>query len=95
MALGVGVCCSLGGVAAHGGAEQPSMSHVTMASCDTCIIITRPVWSGSGLGVVWEWSGEIMCGGACVWSLTELWAATQLCDPHLGSGCASLTLTEL
>jgi hypothetical protein len=39
-------------VAAHGGAEHPSMSHVTMASCDTGIITTRPVWSGSGLGVV-------------------------------------------
>ncbi len=68
MALGVGVCCSLGGVAAHGGAEHPSMCHVTMASCDTGIINTRPVWSV----------------GACLWTLTELWAAIQPCDPVVG-----------
>ena len=34
-----------------------------------------------------------MCGGACLWTLTELWAAIQLGDPHLGSGCASLWLS--
>ena len=58
MALGVGMCCSLGGVAVHGSAEHPSMCHVTMASCDTQAP-SQPdlcVWSV----------------GACLRTLTEL-----------------------
>ncbi len=85
MALGVGVCCSLEVWHWQRTAVLSTCQcHVTMASCDTGIITTRPVWSGSG---------PAMCGGACLWTLTELWAATQPCDPEVGSGCVSLWLS--